>query len=139
MAAQKLAHYFQAHPVTVVSHAPLSAIIGNREATGRIAKWAIELSPYDIRYEPRKAIKSQPLAEWTEAQSPTPQEQSDHWTMYFDGSKMLAGSGAGVVLISPKGDKLNYVLQLHFAASNNAAEYEALLHGLKITVSLSIR
>lgn len=142
MAARKLARYFQDHPVTVVNHAPLSAIIGNQEAIGRIAKWSIELSTYDIRYEPRNAIKSQPLAdfitEWTEAQSLAPQEQSDHWTMYFDGSKMLTGSGAGVILTSPQGDKLNYILQLHFVASNNAAEYEALLHGLRIAVLLGI-
>lgn len=56
--------------------------------------------------------------------------------MYFDGSKMLAGSRAGVVLILPKGDKLNYVLQIHFMASNNVAEYETILHGLCIVVSL---
>jgi ribonuclease HI len=143
MAARKLVHYFQAHSVTVVSHAPLSDIIGNRDATGRVAKWAIELMAHDINYEPRKAIKSQALAdfivEWTEAQSLPPQVNPEHWIMYFDGSKMLAGAGAGVVFISPKGDKLNYVLQLHFTASNNVAEYEALLHGLRIAVSLGIR
>ena len=46
--------------------------------------------------------------------------------MFFDGSKMLNGSGAGVVLVSPQGDKLRYVLQIHFDSSNNEAEYEAL-------------
>lgn len=65
--------------------------------------------------------------------------QSDHWLMYFDGSKMLAGTGAGVVLSSPKGDRLSYVLQLHFRASNNIAECEALLDGLRIAVSLGMR
>lgn len=59
--------------------------------------------------------------------------------MYFDGSKMLAGSGAGVILIFLEGDKLRYVLHIHFAASNNVVEYEALLHGLRIVVSLGIR
>ena len=49
--------------------------------------------------------------------------------MFFDGSKMLNGSGAGVVLVSPRGDKLRYVLQIHFDSSNNEAEYEALLNG----------
>ena len=47
--------------------------------------------------------------------------------MFFDGSKMLNGSGAGVVLVSPRGDKLRYVLQINFDSSNNEAEYEALL------------
>jgi ribonuclease HI len=53
--------------------------------------------------------------------------------MYFDGSKRVQGSGAGVVLISPQGDKLKYVLRMSFSqASNNEAQYEALLHGMKM-------
>jgi ribonuclease HI len=53
--------------------------------------------------------------------------------MYFDRSKRVKGAGAGVVLISPKGDKLKYVLQMSFPqASNNEAEYEALLHGMRM-------
>src|SRR5213075_2105520 len=59
--------------------------------------------------------------------------------MYFDGSLMIEGAGAGIMLISPTGKRLKYVLQIHFPASNNAAEYEALLHGLRIAISLSIR
>ena len=58
--------------------------------------------------------------------------------MYFDSSLMIEGAGAGIVLISPTGERLKYVLQIHFSASNNAAEYEALLHGLRITISLGI-
>jgi ribonuclease HI len=53
--------------------------------------------------------------------------------MYFNGSKGVQGAGARVVLISPHGDKLNYVLRISFPhASNNEAEYEALLHGIKM-------
>jgi ribonuclease HI len=53
--------------------------------------------------------------------------------MYFDGSKRVQGAGAGVVLISPQGDKLKYVLRMSFPqASNNESEYEALLHGMKM-------
>src|SRR5213075_2204572 len=59
--------------------------------------------------------------------------------MYFDGSLMIEGAGAGIMLISPTGKRLKYVLQLHFPASNNAAEYEDLLHGLRISISLAIR
>ena len=59
--------------------------------------------------------------------------------MFFDGSKMLNGSGAGVVIISPKGDKLKYVLRIHFDSSNNEAEYEALLYGLRMAISLGVR
>jgi ribonuclease HI len=83
------------------------------------------------------AIKSQILpdftAEWLELQSAEPPDLSSVWTMYFDGSKRIQGAGAGVVLISPQGDKLKYVLRMSFPqASNNEAEYEALLHGMKM-------
>ena len=59
--------------------------------------------------------------------------------MFFDGSKMLNGFGAGVVLVSRRGDKLRYVLQIHFDSSNNEAEYEALLYGLRMAISLGVR
>jgi ribonuclease HI len=58
--------------------------------------------------------------------------------MNFDGSKMLGGLGAGLVFTSPKGDKLQYILQIHFRASNNITEYEALVHGLKLAKEIGI-
>jgi hypothetical protein len=58
MAAKKLKHYFQEHPIRVVVEAPISGIISNKDASGRIAKWAIELSPYTPQYEKRDTIKS---------------------------------------------------------------------------------
>jgi ribonuclease HI len=59
------------------------------------------------------------------------------WTLYFDGLKRIQGAGAGVVLISPQGDKLKYVLRMSFPqASNNEDEYEALLHGMKMAKAL---
>ncbi|SPT18050.1 unnamed protein product [Triticum aestivum] len=142
-AAQKLKPYFQEHPITVVCTAPLAEIIGNRDASGRVAKWAIALAPYTIFYQPRTAIKSQALADflvdWAETQYLPPAPDSTHWRMHFDGSKMRTGLGAGIVLTSPKGDKLRYTLQIHFAASNNVAEYEALIHGLQLAKELGIR
>ena len=60
----------------------------------------------------------------------------EYWTMYFDGSIMVLGSGAGVVLISPDGSWLCYAIRLHFSASNNAMEYEALINKLRITIKL---
>ena len=56
--------------------------------------------------------------------------------MYFDGSVMAPDSRAGVVLISPNGTRLCYTIHLHFFASNNAAEYEALINGLRIAIEL---
>jgi ribonuclease HI len=96
-----------------------------------------EVIPLDITYEKRKAFKSQVLpdfiAEWLELQNIGPPDLSSVWTIYFDGSKRVQGAGAWVVLISPQGDKLKYVLRMSFPqASNNEAEYEALLHGMKM-------
>jgi ribonuclease HI len=59
--------------------------------------------------------------------------------MYFDGSLNLEGAGAGVLFISPQGGHLKYVLQIHYKACNNGAEYEALIHGLHIVISLGIK
>jgi hypothetical protein len=64
MAAKKLKHYFQGHDMRVVCKAPISEIICNKDASGRIAKWAIELAPYTPSYERRNAIKSQALADF---------------------------------------------------------------------------
>jgi hypothetical protein len=143
MAAKKLKHYFEEHPITVVSTTPLSEIIGCKDASGRVAKWAIELTAHTIQYKPRTTIKSQIIADffadWGDHQYLPPALDSTHWCMQFNGSKMLGGLGAGVVLTSPKGDKLRYVLQMHFRASNNVAEYEALVHGLKMAKEIGIR
>ena len=76
------------------------------------------------------------VAEWTEVQLPTPDVTHEYWMMYFDGSVMAPGSGAGVVLISPDGSRLRYAICLHFSASNNAVEYEALINGLRIAIEL---
>ena len=74
MASRKPRHYFQECSITVASEVPLNNIINNHDATGRIAKWAIELLPFDITYKPWRAIKSQVLAdfvaEWTQAKLP---------------------------------------------------------------------
>ena len=79
------------------------------------------------------------VAEWTEDELPKEYSTYSNWIMHFDGSKMLAGLGAGIVLTSPTGDTGQYVLQIMYMDSNNAAEYEALLHGLRMAVSMGIQ
>jgi ribonuclease HI len=59
--------------------------------------------------------------------------------MYFDGSLTIDGAGAGILFISPTNEQLHYVLRIHFSVSNNAAEYEACFHGLRIAVDLGIK
>jgi len=143
LARRKLHHYFEAHPVTVVSSFPLGEIVHNREATGRIAKWSVELMGEAYTYAPRKAVKSQVLAhfiaEWTDTQLPPPQVQAECWIMYFDGSVMKTGAGTGLLFISPFGERMCYVVRLHFPTSNNMAEYEALLGSLRMAIELGVK
>jgi hypothetical protein len=134
MMTRKLKHYFLAHTVWVVSNRPLARVLQSKEATGRVAQWAIEIGQYDVEFIPWRAIKSQALtdfiAEWTDSGLRDIDELPDHWIMYFDGSYTLKGAGAGVVLIPPEGDILKYAIQLGFPATNNIAEYEGLVTGL---------
>jgi hypothetical protein len=96
-----------------------------------------------LSFVPRKAIKSQVLAdflvEWVDTQLPIAPIQLELWTMYFDGSLMETGAGAGLLFISPLGKHLRYVLRLHFPASNNMAEYKALVNRLRIAIELGVR
>jgi ribonuclease HI len=79
------------------------------------------------------------VAEWTETQQPALDAFLDHWKMYFDGSLKLGRAGAGVLFISLEGKQLKYVLQILWQATNNEAEYETLIHGLRIVTSLGIK
>jgi ribonuclease HI len=63
----------------------------------------------------------------------------DHWIMYFSGSYTLKGAGAGIVLISPEGDMLKYAIQIEFPTTNNVAEYEGLVTGIRLARELGIR
>ena len=76
------------------------------------------------------------IAEWMEVQLPTLDITHEYWTMYFDGSVMAPGSGARVVLISLDGSRLRYAICIHFLASNNAMEYDAIINGLRIAIEL---
>jgi ribonuclease HI len=141
--SRKLRHYFQEYSVSVITDYPLGDILRNQDANGRISKWEVKLDTHNIDFKPRTAIKSQALvdfmAEWRENQLPTPAERQEHWVMYFDGSLKLEGAGAGVLLISPMGEQLKYVLQIFWKVSNTEAEYEALLHKLRLAASLGIK
>jgi ribonuclease HI len=143
MTKRKLRHYFDAHPITVVSKYPLWEVIQNPEAEGRIAKWVLELMGQNITYAPRSAIKSQVhadfVAEWTEIQTIPASIEHETWIMYFDSSVMKERVGVGLIFISPFGVRMEYLVRLHFPASNNAAEYKALINGLRITVELGIK
>jgi hypothetical protein len=91
--SHKLSHYFQAHQIEVHTSSTLGEILNNREATGKIAKWAIKLSMYDIIFKPGTAIKAQALSDfvskWSETQTPPRERELEYWTINFDGSLQL--------------------------------------------------
>ncbi|XP_052147325.1 uncharacterized protein LOC127766277 [Oryza glaberrima] len=143
MASRKLKHYFQAYKVTVLSQYPLGEVLRGKEVTGRLSKWAAELSPFDLHYVARTAIKSQVLAdfvaEWTPAFALEPEPVEQPWVMYSDGSWSHKGAGAAAVLTSPGGVPIRYAARLQFDKTNNAAEYEAILLGLKKAKALGVQ
>jgi hypothetical protein len=86
----KVKHYFQAHKIIVPTSQPLGDILRNKEASGRIGKWATELSQFDISYMPRTTIKSQALvdfmADWTPSVVHQREKSTMMWTVYTDGA-----------------------------------------------------
>jgi hypothetical protein len=139
----KLLHYFESHLIHLITSYGHREIIRNCLATGRITMWALKLMGLDIPYVPQTAIKYKALvyfvAEWTETQHPPPPVTLMHWSMYFDGSFTLNRARGGVVLISPKGDRLLYIIRLHFSTTNNVVEYETLIKGMRIAVELGVQ
>ena len=144
-AARKLRPYFQAHTIDVLTEYPMKQILHKPETSGRLMKWAIELSEFDIKYKPKNAIKGQVLADFVmEFTSAVPDENAQTvtdlpiWKLSVDGASNAQGSGAGLILISPEGIDIEYALRFGFQASNNEAEYEAIIVGLSLAHSLEV-
>jgi ribonuclease HI len=144
MASRKLRHYFQAYHIIVPSSQPLKDIMRNREATGRIGKWATKLNEFTFDYVHRSSIQSQALADfiadWTQgAQGEEAIKDAEAWTVFCDGSWGTFGAGAAAVLVVPSKVKTCYAARLDFSCTNNIAEYEALLLGLRKLKAMGIR
>jgi hypothetical protein len=144
MVSRKLRHYFQAYRIIVPSSQPLKDIMRNREATGRIGKWAAELNEFTIDYVRRSSIQSQALADfivdWTlGAQEEEINKDAEAWTVLCDGSWGTFDAGAAAVLAVPSKVKTCYAARLDFSCTNNIAEYEALLLGLRKLRAMGIR
>ena len=141
--SRKLRPYFQAHTVEVPTEYPMKQILHKPETSGRLIKWAIELSEYDNRYKPRTAVKGQILADFimeftpaksTEATQLTP--DIPIWRLSVDGAANAQGSGAGLILTSQDWIDVEYALRFGFQASNNEVEYEDVIAGLNLTHSM---
>jgi hypothetical protein len=144
MASRKLWHYFQAYHIIVPSSQPLKDIMRNREATGRVGKWAAELNEFTIDYVHRSSIQSQALANFIADWTPGAHEEgtnkdTEAWTVFCDGSWGTFGAGAAAILVAPSKVKTCFAVKLDFSCINNIAEYEALLLGLRKLRAMGIR
>jgi ribonuclease HI len=144
MASRKLWHYFQAYRIIVPSSQPLKDIMRNREATRRIGKWDAELNEFTIDYVHRSSIQSHVLADFIADWTPGAQEEeinkdAEAWTVFCDGSLGTFGAGAATVLVAPSKVRTCYATKLDFSCTNNIAEYEALLLGLRKLRAMGIR
>ena len=144
-AARKLRPYFQAHTIEVPTEYSMKQVLHMLETSRRLMKWAMELSEFDIRYKPKTTIKRQVLADFVmEFTSAVPAENAQTstdlpiWKLSVDRATNAQGSGASLILTSPKGIDIEYALRFGFQASNNEVEYEAIIAGLNLAHSLEV-
>ncbi|GJQ97920.1 reverse transcriptase domain-containing protein [Tanacetum coccineum] len=147
-ASKRLKRYFQAHPIIVITDQPIQQVLSRPEVAGRLQKWSIELGEYAIHYRPRVSVKGQILADFIverpEEESPDTligeeEELPEPWILFTDESSCTDGSGAGLILTNPEGMEFTYALRFRFDATNNEAEYEALIAGLKIAEQMGVK
>jgi ribonuclease HI len=140
MASRKLRPYFQAHTIRVLTEYPFRNVMQKLDLSGRLANWAIELGQFDLEFVPRNAIKGQALADFLVEFTNMPEIEEPNmdrkWVVYVDGSSTKKKGGAGIVLVTPKGEELNGSLRLEFMTTNNEAEYEAVIAGLGLALEL---
>ncbi|XP_072086987.1 uncharacterized protein [Arachis hypogaea] len=109
------------------------------ELTGRLVKWSVELSEFDIRYQRRGPIKSQYLVDFiAEFTVPSSVDNPTQWTLYVDGASNPQGCGTRVLLEDGNGFVLEQALHLSFKASNNQTEYKVVIAGLRLVAELKI-
>ncbi|KAJ4820696.1 Pol-polyprotein [Rhynchospora pubera] len=131
---EKLRPYFQAHPIKVISDLPLRKALGNLDVSGRLLKWAVELSEFDISFLPKATYKGQVLADFV-VESTGRSEKRDQeamWHVHVDGVASERGSGLGIHIKGPKGEVFYYAIHITFPVTNNMVEYEALIAGLRL-------
>ena len=107
-AARKLLPYFQDHTIEVPTEYPMKQVLHKPETSGRLMKWALELSEFVIRFKPKNAIKGQVLAEFVMEFTPSKLAEDTRempdlpiWKLFIDGAANAQGSGAGLILTSP--------------------------------------
>ncbi|XP_071739160.1 uncharacterized protein [Rutidosis leptorrhynchoides] len=147
--SRRLRRYFQAHPITVLTDQPIRQLLYKLKISGRLTKCAIELGEHEIAYCARSAIIGQVMADYlaeTAADIPVicdPEQLSapspELWELYTDGAASSEGAGAGLILTGPHREEHTYALRFNFKVTNNEAEYEALLAGMRIARELGVK
>ncbi|XP_015931831.1 uncharacterized protein LOC107458132 [Arachis duranensis] len=114
-------------------------VLQKPDLTGRMITWAIELSQYDLRYEPWHTIKTQAVADFlVEVMGDPTEETGTRWRLHVDGASNQTSGGAGIILESPAGVIYEQSIKFEFPVSNNQAEYEALLGGLTLAREVGV-
>ncbi|GKV49108.1 hypothetical protein SLEP1_g55875 [Rubroshorea leprosula] len=117
-------------------------ILHKPECSGRLIKWAVELGEFQITFQQRSSVRGQALADFV-VEYTSDEENTDveveQWTLYVDGAFNSKGSRAGVVLIGPENFRSEHTLKFNFEATNNMAEHEAFLLGLRLAAELKVR
>lgn len=158
---KKLRHYMLAYQVLIISRMdPLKYLFENPALTGRMARWLIVLSEFDLKYVTRKSIKGRAVyynkkvyfAEFpTEAHGAVeldfdlPDEEileidvQRGWKIDFDGAANQKGYVIGIVLVAPDDAYFPIAVKLNFPATNNVAEYEACIGGMEALLALGVK
>jgi len=126
------------HSITIRTDYLIFKILSKPNLAGRMIGWSVELSEFDIWYEPRGAFKSQCLANFSAVLTPR-LDLSAGWMIYVDGSSKKTACGAGVVLEGPDDLLLEQALQFGFTTTNNQTEYEVILAGLNLAYDMGAR
>jgi len=102
-----------------------------------MSSWVVELSEFNIRYEPHGPIKAQCLLDFVNDLQQTPKE--DQWTLYVDGSSNPKGAGTGIVLEGPSNILIENSLNFAFKTSNNQAKYKATIASLSLAREVGVK
>ncbi|XP_021629005.1 uncharacterized protein LOC110627076 [Manihot esculenta] len=156
LAVRKFRVYLESHQGVVMTDQPLKKILHRPETSGRMVAWSVEISPYCLEYRPQTTIKAQALADFiaecsfNEEQTEPREKPNDvlggeqeelfpqefNWKLFVDEASNAGGNGARIMLKGSEGFEVCYVLKMEFPASNNIAEYEALINGMLIAMKV---
>ena len=129
----------------VLTKYPLQSLLKKSDFTSRIAKWGTRLGSFDIRFRLRNAVKGQVFANFVAEFSPRNDGgmvchvENRSWKVFVDGASGAIGAGVGIVIITPEGIRLEHSFRLGCKASNNEAEYEAFIAGIKTAFDMGAR